>query len=317
MLAVRQLASCMFIQSPKTALISLALLILATGPARAALFTLSASGKISLNISSDTTIPAGTPWEFEVIYETTAPDLDFEVGMPDPTFGRFTNTGNPPALSFFHYRAGAYEVTIDNPGDFTPFGGIDVTFTAGVHAIDINVNAPVLFPPLAGGAVAFHADFNDSSHSVFTNDGLPTNTALSLQSFQDASVTLLPPSGVVIGSIADMTSLKLVAGFDRDGDGIVDAADDCPFFANPDQSDTDHDGRGNACECTDQNGDGKNTVSDLVAINTAIFSPTLATPLCDGNNDGVCNVNDIIAANVEIFSPGNTSTCARQPVPGP
>ena len=69
--------------------------------------------------------------------------------------------------------------------------------------------------------------------------------------------------------------------------------------------------------CTDQNGDGTVTVVDIVAINQAIFSPGLATPLCDGNYDGRCNVNDIIAANVEIFSPGNTSTCARQPVPGP
>ena len=115
----------------------------------------------------------------------------------------------------------------------------------------------------------------------------------------------------------DMTGLTLVAGFDRDGDAIVDAADDCPFFANPGQVDTDHDGRGNACECTDQNGDGRNTVSDLVAINTAIFNPASATPLCDGNNDRKCDVNDILAANLEIFSPGNTSTCARQPVPGP
>jgi len=65
------------------------------------------------------------------------------------------------------------------------------------------------------------------------------------------------------------------------------------------------------------NGDGRNTVSDLVAINVAIFNPALVTPLCDGNNDGKCDVNDIIAANTEIFSPGNTSTCARQPVPGP
>jgi len=317
MLAVRRLAILMCIQSPKSALVSLALLMLAAGTAQAALFTLSASGKITLNISPDTTIPAGTPWEFEVIYETSAPDLDFELtGTPDPSVGRFTNTGNPPALTFFHYRAGAYEVTIDNPDDFTAFGGIDITFTAGVHAIDINVNAPVLFPPLAGGAVAFHADFNDSSHSVFMSDGLPTNTTLGLQNFQEGSVTLLPPSGVVLGSMEDMTGLKLVAGFDRDGDGIVDAADNCPFFANAEQTDTDHDGRGNACECTDQNGDGSSTVADIVAISQAIFNSTQVTPLCDGNDDGKCDVRDIIAANREIFVP-KSSTCARQPVPGP
>jgi probable HAF family extracellular repeat protein len=104
---------------------------------------------------------------------------------------------------------------------------------------------------------------------------------------------------------------------DRDGDGIADPLDRCPHFASPDQGDTDGDGRGNPCECTDQNGDGRNTVADLVAINLAIFNPGLVTPLCDGNGDGLCNVNDLIAANVEIFSPTNTSVCARQPVPGP
>jgi hypothetical protein len=104
---------------------------------------------------------------------------------------------------------------------------------------------------------------------------------------------------------------------DGDGDGAGDACDNCPFHASPSFADVDADGRGDACECTDQDGDGRNTVSDLVAISTAIFNPGLATPLCDGNGDGKCNVSDIVAANVEIFSPTNTSTCARQPLPGP
>jgi hypothetical protein len=107
------------------------------------------------------------------------------------------------------------------------------------------------------------------------------------------------------------------APVDGDGDGIAEALDNCPSYASPDLTDTDGDGRGDPCECTDQNGDGRNTVSDLLAINVAIFNPALATPLCDGNNDSLCNVGDILAANAEIFSPGNTSTCVRQPVPGP
>jgi hypothetical protein len=102
-----------------------------------------------------------------------------------------------------------------------------------------------------------------------------------------------------------------------DADALGDACDNCRFHATANESDTDADGRGNACECSDQNGDGSNTVSDLVAINLAIFNPALITPLCDGNGDGSCNVSDIIAANVEIFSPTSTSICARQPVPGP
>jgi hypothetical protein len=101
-----------------------------------------------------------------------------------------------------------------------------------------------------------------------------------------------------------------------DSDSVPSALDDCPYYANPDQKDTDQDGRGDACECGDQNGDGRVNVADLVSINLAIFNPGLVTPLCDTNNDGLCNVADIIGANTAIFVP-RTSTCARQPVPGP
>jgi Tol biopolymer transport system component len=104
---------------------------------------------------------------------------------------------------------------------------------------------------------------------------------------------------------------------DGDLDGTADILDNCPLYASSNLSDTDGDGRGDVCECTDQTGDGRNTVTDLVAINLAIFNPGLVTPLCDGNNDGLCNVSDIVAASVEIFSPTNTSICARQPIPGP
>jgi glucose/arabinose dehydrogenase len=104
---------------------------------------------------------------------------------------------------------------------------------------------------------------------------------------------------------------------DDDGDGFLDPADNCPYYFTANASDVDGDGRGDACECTDQNGDGRNDVMDLLAINRAVFSPALASPLCDGNGDGLCDVNDIGAANVEIYSPTNTSTCSRQPVPGP
>jgi hypothetical protein len=103
---------------------------------------------------------------------------------------------------------------------------------------------------------------------------------------------------------------------DSDGDGIPDDEDNCPRYGTAVLTDTDLDGRGDECECGDQNGDGRNTVADIVAINQAIFNPSQATPLCDGNNDDLCTVADIVAANNEIFSPTSTSTCRRQPVPG-
>lgn len=38
------------------------------------------------------------------------------------------------------------------------------------------------------------------------------------------------------------------AALDSDGDGLDDAADNCPFVANPDQADADGDGIGDACD---------------------------------------------------------------------
>jgi uncharacterized repeat protein (TIGR03806 family) len=131
----------------------------------------------------------------------------------------------------------------------------------------------------------------------------------------------MPPQGRAADPLAvDLLGSWIDTGLlvlDSDADGASDETDSCPYYANPDQGDVDGDHRGDLCECGDQNGDGRNTVSDLVAINVAIFDPGLATPLCDGNGDRRCNVSDVIAANIEIFSPTSTSICARQPVAGP
>lgn len=66
---------------------------------------------------------------------------------------------------------------------------------------------------------------------------------------------------------------------DTDGDGIGDFSDNCPTVANPDQTDTDSDGKGNACDDDDDN-DGVKDVNDNC--------PTLATSdFTDSNGDGV------------------------------
>ena len=102
---------------------------------------------------------------------------------------------------------------------------------------------------------------------------------------------------------------------DLDCDGLPNATDKCPYFNSQDQTDSNGNGIGNVCECSDQTGEGVVTVSDIVAINTAIFTPSLVTALCDGNNDRRCNVNDILAANLKIF--GAPSYCRRYPLPHP
>jgi hypothetical protein len=100
-------------------------------------------------------------------------------------------------------------------------------------------------------------------------------------------------------------------GADADADGVADGADNCPRWPNAAQVDSDQNGIGDACECGDQNGDGRVDTSDLVAINLALFDPALATPLCDANADERCDVRDISAANRKIF--GSPAYCSRYP----
>jgi hypothetical protein len=100
---------------------------------------------------------------------------------------------------------------------------------------------------------------------------------------------------------------------DADHDGAPDASDNCPAWPNPGQQDSDANGIGDDCECGDQNGSGKVDISDLVAVNAAIFTPCLATPLCDTNDDDRCDVRDVIGVNLKIF--GQPAYCARYPAP--
>jgi hypothetical protein len=175
--------------------------------ARAALYEFTASGTIEG--STIAAISVGTPWTLDLIYDTDAPDLDFEqTGSPDPTFGHFTNTGTPPALVFFHYQAGDYAATVRDPASFGAFSGIDITFTS-VHAIDINIRS-ASFPPLPGGNVFFHADFNDfSSRPIFTSDGLPTNPNLGPESFDQSTVDLFTSPGITEAISNTMATLRV------------------------------------------------------------------------------------------------------------
>lgn len=119
--------------------------------------------------------------------------------------------------------------------------------------------------------------------------------------------------------------------FDADGDGVCDGAaartgvcgvgpDNCPFFDNASQTDTNSNGIGDACECGDQGGvggsgpgfqDGVVNLSDIFAINDAILNPALVTDLCDTNCDEACNLLDIFGVNDKILN--SFATCIRYP----
>jgi hypothetical protein len=77
-----------------------------------------------------------------------------------------------------------------------------------------------------------------------------------------------------------------------DGDQLDDIVDNCRDVANPDQTDTDLDGCGNACDC-DYDNNGKCGGSDFAKVRhcfglsaTAVVFSGFPCALVDSNNDG-------------------------------
>ncbi len=97
---------------------------------------------------------------------------------------------------------------------------------------------------------------------------------------------------------------------DHDGDGIADAADNCPFAYNPDQADADNDGYGDACrypaptpccgpECSlDSDGDG---IPDLLDRCPYVPSETGYEGDTDGDGDGL---GDACDRNADVDADG-------------
>ena len=101
--------------------------------------------------------------------------------------------------------------------------------------------------------------------------------------------------------------LTVTIGADSDGDGIIDANDNCILASNPSQQDTNGDGFGNQCD-PDLNNDGFTNFADLGLFRSVFFfnsaNPDF-NPDADFNNDGFINFNDLGVLKAGFFtSPG-------------
>ena len=139
-------------------------------------------------------------------------------------------------------------------------------YTVQVQAVESQAKGP----PVAGDP-----GHNSMSSAPLTGvtikvDGEPQNTAFSFNRHEGTQASLLAPEtfnglrflhwrsddGVSFGlgqtdiSLPILREATLMAVYmaDTDGDGRLDASDNCPLNANPDQADDDNDGVGNECD---------------------------------------------------------------------
>ena len=95
------------------------------------------------------------------------------------------------------------------------------------------------------------------------------------------------------------------SGVDTDGDGVLDADDNCTLASNVEQIDSDADGFGNACDA-DLNNDNIVNFADLGIFRLAFFGNPNSdnwNPDADFNGDGNVGFIDLGLMRTYFFGP--------------
>jgi hypothetical protein len=123
----------------------------------------------------------------------------------------------------------------------------------------------------------------------------PENPNSAFRNYLDNSMDFILAAGYEVTNDKDrIDAVSWSGGGDLDGDGELDASDNCPYDANPGQDDYDGDGMGDMCECVgDADNSGEVTVVDFLAM-LAVWGPCPGCPE-DFDYSGDVGVTDFLA----------------------
>jgi hypothetical protein len=111
------------------------------------------------------------------------------------------------------------------------------------------------------------------------------------------------------------TGIPCPDDIDTDGDGIMNTCDNCPLTPNPDQSDINHNLRGDICEgllCGDIDDDGLINILDVVFLINYLYksgpSPAVME-IADVNGDVQINILDVVYLINFLYKGGPDPAC--------
>jgi hypothetical protein len=121
----------------------------------------------------------------------------------------------------------------------------------------------------------------------------------------DATGNLYALTESALFGVPPSTDVPEPAEPDRDGDGLLDVADDCPLYPNADQRDVDGDGYGNACD-PDFNNDGLVGAADLARLGQ-VFGSAVGDgrydPVVDMDGNGVIGTYELSVLSGALGDP--------------
>ena len=124
---------------------------------------------------------------------------------------------------------------------------------------------------------------------VFEQEG-NVRISSAVAGFANTDYALQQPDDALANNIAEnvLTVAASAGGNDADGDGVLDPADNCPAVANANQTDTDNDDEGDACDTDDDNDEVLDGADNCPLISNA----DQADADSDGKGDACDRSND-------------------------